>query len=190
MENSIHKMRAAHLILSATLTMQGENAPTFSAHCDTIDNLCETVMSVFEKLGYRDRTVLGMRLGFDPHKGFVPTKVCKYLEIATAFEMTLASSPAAFFTESAVGLPLPCWRRAMRLEPSERETIILFSDADDTASVHLDKKLKARLGSCIDVSRIKSIRITRDAWLFPLYRTEKLHLYPGAAYEVRASCRQ
>lgn len=73
MENSIYKMRAAHLILSATLTMQGENAPTFSAHCDTIDNLCETVMSVFEKLGYRDRTVLGMRLGFDPHKGFVPT---------------------------------------------------------------------------------------------------------------------
>ena len=95
MENSIYKMRAAHLILSATLTMQGENAPAFSAHCDTIDNLCETVMSVFEKLGYRDRMVLG---------------------------------------------------RAMRLEPSERETIILFSDADDTASVYtFDKKLKARL---------------------------------------------
>lgn len=55
MENSIYKMRAAHLILSATLTMQGENAPTFSAHCDTIDNLCETVMSVFEKLGYRGK---------------------------------------------------------------------------------------------------------------------------------------
>lgn len=97
MENSIYKMRAAHLILSATLTMQGENAPTFSAHCDTIDNLCETVMSVFEKLGYRDRTVLGMRLGFDPHKGFAPTKVCKYLEIATAFEMTLASSTSRLF---------------------------------------------------------------------------------------------
>ena len=32
----------------------------------------------------------------------------------------------------------------MRLEPSERETIILFSDADDTASVYtFDKKLKA-----------------------------------------------
>ena len=97
MENSIHKMRAAHLILSAILTMQGENAPAFSAHCNTIDNLCETVMSVFEKLGYRDRTVLGMRLGFDPHKGFVPTKVCKYLEIATAFEMTLASSASRLF---------------------------------------------------------------------------------------------
>ena len=39
MENSIHKMRAAHLILSAILTMQSENAPAFSAHCDTIDNL-------------------------------------------------------------------------------------------------------------------------------------------------------
>ena len=97
MENSIHKMRAAHLILSAILTMQGENAPAFSAHCNTIDNLCETVMSVFEKLGYRDRTVLGMRLGFDPHKGFAPTKVCKYLEIATAFEMTLASSASRLF---------------------------------------------------------------------------------------------
>lgn len=46
MENSIHKMRAAHLILSAILTMQGEDAPAFSTHCDTIDNLCETVMSV------------------------------------------------------------------------------------------------------------------------------------------------
>lgn len=34
----------------------------------------------------------------------------------------------------------------MRLEPSERETIILFSDADDTASVYtFDKRLKARL---------------------------------------------
>lgn len=97
MENSIHKMRAAHLILSAILTMQGENAPAFSTHCDTIDNLCETVMSIFEKLGYRDRTVLGMRLGFNPHKGFAPTKVCKYLEIATAFEMTLASSASRLF---------------------------------------------------------------------------------------------
>lgn len=77
--------------------MQGENAPAFSAHCNTIDNMCETVMSVFEKLGYRDRTVLGMRLGFDPHKGFAPTKVCKYLEIATAFEMTLASSASRLF---------------------------------------------------------------------------------------------
>ena len=54
MENSIHKMRAVHLILSAILTMQGEAAPAFSTHCDTIDNLCETVMSIFEKLGYRD----------------------------------------------------------------------------------------------------------------------------------------
>lgn len=34
----------------------------------------------------------------------------------------------------------------MKLEPSERETIILFSDADDTASVYtFDKKLKDRL---------------------------------------------
>ena len=97
MENNIHRIRAAYLILSAILTMQGENAPTFSAHCDGIDNLCETVMSVFEKLGYRDQTVLGMRLGFNPQKGFVPTKVCKYLEIATAFGMTLASSASRLF---------------------------------------------------------------------------------------------
>lgn len=34
----------------------------------------------------------------------------------------------------------------MKLEPSERETIILFSDAEDTASVYThDHKLKARL---------------------------------------------
>ena len=34
----------------------------------------------------------------------------------------------------------------MKLEPSERETIVLFSDADDTASVYThDHKLKARL---------------------------------------------
>lgn len=71
--------------------------PSLRRALSVIDNLCETVMSVFEKLGYRDRTVLGMRLGFDPHKGFVPTKVCKYLEIATAFEMTLASSASRLF---------------------------------------------------------------------------------------------
>lgn len=34
----------------------------------------------------------------------------------------------------------------MKQEPAERETIILFSDADDTASVYThDTKLKARL---------------------------------------------
>ena len=56
----------------------------------------------------------------------------------------------------------------MRLEPSERETIILFSDADDTASVYtFDKKLKARLKE-----------LHRRLCL--LHRTEKLHLYPGA----------
>ena len=96
-QNTVKEMRAVHLVLSAILTMQGEAAPAFSTHCDTIDNLCETVMSIFEKLGYRDRTVLGMRLGFNPHKGFAPTKVCKYLEIATAFEMTLASSASRLF---------------------------------------------------------------------------------------------
>ena len=64
-------MRAAHLILSAILTMQGENAPAFSAYCDTIDNLCETVMSVFESLHFYCRHLQRM------HRRCCPRMSCR-----------------------------------------------------------------------------------------------------------------
>ena len=69
----------------------------------------------------------------------------------------------------------------MRLEPSERETIILFSDADDTASVYtFDKKLKARLKELHRRQPDKIYPDNKTLRLCLLHRTEKLHLYPGA----------
>ena len=64
----------------------------------------------------------------------------------------------------------------MRLEPAERETIILFSDAEDTASVYThDTKLK---------NRLKELHQRQPDKVYP---QRKVH--PGAvSYTVPKSC--
>ena len=55
------------------------------------------VIAAFEDLDYREQTTIGMRLGFDAQTGFDPVPVCRYREIATAFELTCAATASNIF---------------------------------------------------------------------------------------------
>ena len=97
MENSINKTRAAHLILSAVSDTLTTDASAFVECCDRHDNLTASVIAAFEDLDYREQTTIGMRLGFDAQTGFDPVPVCRYREIATAFELTCAATASDIF---------------------------------------------------------------------------------------------
>lgn len=79
----------------------------------------------------------------------------------------------------------------MKLIPAERETIILFSDADDTASVYThDSRL---------IAKLKELHKKQPDKVYPgaqrtsrsgqLYRPQKLRFHPGAVQRGTAkSC--
>ena len=77
----------------------------------------------------------------------------------------------------------------MKLSPAERETIILFSDADDTASVYtydrrLLKKLDALCRKCPEeVYEEKTPLLCRCE---KLYCAEKLRFRPRAVFQSAA----
>lgn len=100
LENSIHKIRAAHLILSAIPKVLPFDAPNFAENCDRHDNLTATVIDAFANLNYREQRIIGMRLGFDTRAGFAPAPVCRYREIATAFELTCDATASKIFHRS------------------------------------------------------------------------------------------
>lgn len=97
MENSIHKIRATHLILSAILKAFPSDAPTFAENCNRHDNLTAIVIDALANLDYREQRVIGMRLGFDTRSDFAPAPVCRYREIATAFELTCDATASKIF---------------------------------------------------------------------------------------------
>lgn len=100
LENSIHKIRAAHLILSAILKALPSDAHTFAENCNRHDNLTATVIDAFANLDYREQRVIGMRLGFNMQDGFAPAPACRYREIATAFELTCDATASKIFHRS------------------------------------------------------------------------------------------
>ena len=97
MENSINKIRAAHLILSAIPKALTANASTFMECCDRRDNLTAVVITAFADLDYREQRVISMRLGFDAGADFAPAPVCRYRAIATAFELTCDATASKIF---------------------------------------------------------------------------------------------
>jgi len=97
MENSINKTRAAHLILSAIPKALTADVSDFVGCCDRHDNLTSAVIGAFEDLDYQEQTMIGMRLGFDAGAGFAPAPVCRYREIATAFELTCEATASKIF---------------------------------------------------------------------------------------------
>ena len=64
MTNSINKVRAASLILDAICKELGTDAATFRDRFDQYSNPVVVVIDAYEHLGFREKKILGMRLGF------------------------------------------------------------------------------------------------------------------------------
>lgn len=92
MENSICKLRAAALIASAIQRECKQETEQFSLCCDRYADPTVCLITAFEALGYRERVMIGMRLGFDCENNYQPTPPHKYNDLATAFELTLPAS--------------------------------------------------------------------------------------------------
>ena len=101
MTNSINKVRAASSILDAICRELKDDAPIFRKHFDGYNNPVAVVMSEFEnKLTYRERTILGMRLGFDIRNNYGECRKEPYDECAISFEMTCAQSASRIYHKS------------------------------------------------------------------------------------------
>ena len=101
MTNSINKVRAASHILDAICKELKDDSPIFQEHFDGYNNPVAVVMSEFEnKLTYRERTILGMRLGFDIRNDYGECKKETYDECAISFEMCRAQSASRIFHKS------------------------------------------------------------------------------------------
>ena len=90
MENSINKLRAAALIASAIVRELGENANDFILCCDRYSDPTVSLITAYEALDYREKDMIGMRLGFEYANGYQPSAAHKYIDLATAYEMTTA----------------------------------------------------------------------------------------------------
>lgn len=101
MTNSINKVRAASTILDAICKELKDDAPIFREHFDGYNNPVAVVMSEFEnKLTYRERTILGMRLGFDIRNNYGECRKESYDECAISFEMSCAQSASRIYHKS------------------------------------------------------------------------------------------
>lgn len=92
MENSIRKLRAAALLASAITRELGEKAVDFSVRCDGYVDPAVSLITAYEALDFREKVMIGMRLGFDYPHDYQPIKPHKYIDLATAFELTAPES--------------------------------------------------------------------------------------------------
>ena len=92
MENSICKLRAAALIASAIQRECKQETEQFSLCCDRYADPTACLIDSFETLSYREKVMIGMRLGFDCENNYQPTTPHKFVNLATAFELTLPAS--------------------------------------------------------------------------------------------------
>lgn len=97
MKNSINKLRASSLILSAIQRELGDAYASFHESCDNCENISDVVISNFEKRGYREQTVIGMRLGFNPHEDYIPNPVEKFEKLAYTFELSRPESASKHY---------------------------------------------------------------------------------------------
>ena len=87
-----------HPLGQVTVTAYQRNKHVYLSVEDTGSGIPKELRErVFEPFFRVDKSRSRELGGVGLHKGFAPTKVCKYLEIATAFEMTLASSASRLF---------------------------------------------------------------------------------------------
>ena len=92
MENSINKLRAAALLVPVVTEELGANADVFSTCCDKFIDPTVSLITAFESLDYREKVMISMRLGFDFKNNYQPTPPHKFIDLATAFEMTAPES--------------------------------------------------------------------------------------------------
>lgn len=99
--NSINKVRAVNSILNAICKELKDDAPIFREHFDGYNNPVAVVMSEFEsKLTYREKSILGMRLGFNFENNYGECKKESYDECAISFEMSCAQSASRIYHKS------------------------------------------------------------------------------------------
>lgn len=97
MNDSINKVRAASRILDAICKELGDDAPIFIEHFDRHSNPADVVITEYEKLNYKKKDIIGMRLGFEFDKNYKEQKKKTFEMCATAYEMTLAASASKIY---------------------------------------------------------------------------------------------
>lgn len=84
--NELGRLIASTYILDAVIKELGEGGWAFVYYCQNRSNLSESVISAYNKLTYRERSMMAMKLGFD-ERTFQPKKKLPYNAICYKFEL-------------------------------------------------------------------------------------------------------
>ena len=104
MTNSINKVRTAGLILDAICKELGSEAPEFCECFEQHNNPVVVVIDAYENLGYRDKVILGMRLGFvygyKCTNQYAESKKKPYRDCANTFQLACDSSASRIYKKA------------------------------------------------------------------------------------------
>lgn len=104
MTNSINKVRAASLILSAICKELGPEAPKFCESFDQCSNPVVVMIDTYENLGFRDKVILSMRLGFvygfRCTNNFAESEKKTYRDCADTFELSCDRSASRIYKKA------------------------------------------------------------------------------------------
>lgn len=84
--NELDRLIASTRILDAVIKELGGGGWVFMNYCQNCSNLSEAVISAYNKLTYRERSMMAMKLGFE-ERTFQPKKKLPYNAICYKFEL-------------------------------------------------------------------------------------------------------
>ena len=87
----INRMIASTYIIDGVIKELGEDSPIFVTHCQNYNNLSEAIIVAYQKLNYRERSMMAAKMGFDMNT-FAPTERQPYNFICIDHELSCPST--------------------------------------------------------------------------------------------------
>ena len=72
-DDLINRLIASTYIIDGVIKELGEDSPIFVTHCQNYDNLSEAIIVAYQKLNFRERSMMAAKMGFDMNT-FAPTE--------------------------------------------------------------------------------------------------------------------
>lgn len=89
--DAINRLIASTNIIKGVIKELGEDSPIFVTHCQNYENLSETIIAAYQKLNYRERSMMAAKMGFNMNT-FTPTEKQPYNFICYKHELSSPST--------------------------------------------------------------------------------------------------
>ena len=87
----INRLIASTYIIEGVIKELGEDSPIFVTHCQNYENLSEAIIAAYQKLNFRERSMMAAKMGFDMNT-FAPKEKLPYCTICYFHELSSAET--------------------------------------------------------------------------------------------------